>query len=123
MNDVSLSLDTVSYYSGFVLAWLPFYIVLLLEADTHLSDPSLAVLMMLYYCNGVANPILFFIFHRGIDSTSSGTTQSTSPRRLSFNERNNDTIAQRRLLMVRTIHQNNHNDDNGVVTNTELTYK
>jgi len=120
---ISLSLDTSSYYSGFVLAWLPFYIVLLLEADTHLSDPSLAVLMMLYYCNGVANPILFFIFHRGIGSPSSGTTQSTSPRRLSFNERNNDTIAQRRLLMVPTIHQNNHNDDNGVVTNTELTYK
>jgi len=120
INECSLSLDTVSYYSGFVLAWLPFYIVSLVNADGHLYDPSLAVLMMLYYCNGVANPILFFIFHRGIGSPSSGTTQSTSPRRLSFNERNNDIIGQRRLLMVPTIHH--HNDDNGV-TNTELTYK
>jgi len=95
--------------------------VLLVEAHGHLSEPFLAVLMVLYYCNGVSNPILFFIFYRGIGNASSGTTQSTSPRRLSLDERNNDTIAQRNALMLAQTRQNNLNDDNGVLTNTGLT--
>ena len=63
--------------SGFVLSWLPFYIFAI--SNIHgFSHISMVLLTMLYFCNGVANPIVFFVFHRSRHNLSSTTTTRTS---------------------------------------------
>ncbi|WAR15598.1 NPSR1-like protein [Mya arenaria] len=46
--------------AGFVAAWTPFFTLVYIDSE----HPSVQVGGLLYYLNGIINPVVFFIFHR-----------------------------------------------------------
>ncbi|WAR15644.1 NPSR1-like protein [Mya arenaria] len=46
--------------AGFVAAWTPFFTLVYIDCE----HPSVQVGGLMYYLNGIINPVVFFIFHR-----------------------------------------------------------
>lgn len=66
---------------SFILSWTPFMLMMYLGMYGTFHGPFRMILLTSYYWNGVANPIVFFVFHkrrgmtsRFVDDTSSNRT-------------------------------------------------
>ena len=68
----------IFYLAGFLICWMAFFTGYFLTIYAGMNHPLLIILTTFYYWNSIANPVLFFIYHRKkVRAASRPTWQST----------------------------------------------